>query len=979
MNAILDSITSLIRPEILSGGLLLAKLTIILSLFLLFRYAFASRPAAFRHGFLTIGLLGIPLVLMSHFFAPSWSIPGTDGWMTRLTTSQHLQFATENSCESELTPVVGLKDESVDHKEDQQASEIGVVGCENVEAETTAQSNQLAGSNNSPNSDEFVTAPLADTGWRATEDSTAPAPAFDLVKSIEASSVGERGVTWFSGLSYQRVRNCLLIVWAVGMAVMLVRLKIAWLVVSRAVGRAKRLDEWVLGAVLPASTSELLRGISRQGIRIRIAQSKTQTPLGFGVLQKTILLPSSCFQWTESQWKSVALHEFAHFRRRDCLINLVARIQQAILWFHPLVWSLVSQIRAESENACDDFVIQSGVSNVEYADMLFQVAQQSSSNRYAMIATVTMSDATPLETRIESILSPKTRRHPVRPLMVLLATLFAVAIVIPISTAQFFSTADASPPVSSLDGPVLELAAENATESSAAAIVQSETTLHFFVTLKNGETFVGKTKTDLEVESTFGKSTFNANQVALLKSTNKQANQFRIEAADGSTVFGRLKQNVLVFEIDKGNSVSVDVETLESASLIGRSGLAAETIADGFAKNKVTYHIRAPKGYDANRQYPAIVLLHGSNSNSKKLIELVAKQWPKLANQYLLIGINGEHESDDSDDGADVEPAYNYTYVNFVGASKYKGYPGTHRESPALVAEVIEEIRDYVPISTIFLGGSSEGGWLTYSMYMNFPELIDGAFPISGAMIIQCQPDAYDNATVRALQRDTPIAIIHPQDDKSLSRAYTDVAQERYLEDGFPMLSLFSQNADGDELGGENFVQAILWLESMSQREEASVLQVVTHLIGQDRSRDAVGMLTRIDFSKKSDVERDEILRTYESIEAREKASVFETLITENASNDWIDSFLDYREKFEFAPSAKTVMEEFAQLRQKHAEPADKLFTEIRSLFDENENDQAYAKCEELVDKYYAARRYRYAKKKLAERDEAAGKSKERP
>ncbi|HEV3119045.1 MAG TPA: hypothetical protein VGY58_18470, partial [Gemmataceae bacterium] len=105
-------------------------------------------------------------------------------------------------------------------------------------------------------------------------------------------------------------------------------------------------------------------------------------------------------------------------------------------------------------------------------------------------------------------------------------------------------------------------------------------------------------------------------------------------------------------------------------------------IVDGSTRGLVTYSVRAPEGYQEGdgKKWPAVVILHGSNMNGKAYVSTIAAAWPDIARDYLLIGINGETPSDTGD-----EPQFNYTYINYVGRSTFKGFPGTDRESPALV------------------------------------------------------------------------------------------------------------------------------------------------------------------------------------------------------------------------------------------------------------------------------------------------------
>src|SRR4051812_5863751 len=125
---------------------------------------------------------------------------------------------------------------------------------------------------------------------------------------------------------------------------------------------------------------------------------------------------------------------------------------------------------------------------------------------------------------------------------------------------------------------------------------------------------------------------------------------------------------------------------------------------DAATANGLTYHVRVPEKYDPKAGGPAIVLFHGSNANSADYLVGIGQRWPKVAADYVLIGLDGEWPVERKDAaGADAPPAYNYTYVNFVGRSKYKGFPGTDRESPALVAEAVAEIREQLKLTKVFI------------------------------------------------------------------------------------------------------------------------------------------------------------------------------------------------------------------------------------------------------------------------------------
>ena len=226
----------------------------------------------------------------------------------------------------------------------------------------------------------------------------------------------------------------------------------------------------------------------------------------------------------------------------------------------------------------------------------------------------------------------------------------------------------------------------------------------------------------------------------------------------------------------------------------------------------MTYSVRAPESFREGdgKKWPAVVILHGSNMNGKAYVNTIAATWPDIARDYLLIGINGEMPSATGDD-----PQFNYTYVNFVGRSTFKGYPGTDRESPALVAEALDEIREAYPIARYFEGGHSQGGFLTYSLLMNYPDKIAGAFPISAGVIFQCEPTAYADDPLRAAQRSVPLAIVHGKQDPMVGFSSGEYAAVVFGEAGWPAFRFFADASPaGHRFGLLPIGEAIRWLEA---------------------------------------------------------------------------------------------------------------------------------------------------------------------
>jgi predicted esterase len=395
--------------------------------------------------------------------------------------------------------------------------------------------------------------------------------------------------------------------------------------------------------------------------------------------------------------------------------------------------------------------------------------------------------------------------------------------------------------------------------------------------------------------------------------------------------------------------------------------LVAGKIVDGSTKTLLTYCVRAPDDYQpkSTRKWPTVLILHGSNMNGQSYVSTIAAIWPEIARDFILLGINGETPSNIGDD-----PRFNYTYVNYVGRSTYKGHPGTDRESPALVSEAMAELKEIYPISHFLVGGHSQGGFLTYSLLMNFPESMAGAFPISCGVIFQCEPDAYDDDALRKAQRAVSLAIVHGKNDPIMGFRIGQYAATLFGEASWTAFQFFPDDTAGHMFGRLPVSAAIRWLESHASSDPASLINFATSQLSKKDYHNAIAAIRRartlnIDESQKRQL--DELSRPINA-QASAGAAKYLPLIRQAKDGSWIDKFLTFRDDFEFTDAGHEVMAAFAELRGRHKDPAIKAFSEARQLFQQGKQDEGYDKYREIVEKYYASPLYRNVKQWLQDR-----------
>jgi predicted esterase len=383
-----------------------------------------------------------------------------------------------------------------------------------------------------------------------------------------------------------------------------------------------------------------------------------------------------------------------------------------------------------------------------------------------------------------------------------------------------------------------------------------------------------------------------------------------------------------------------------------RAAKAAEAkpgeITEGQSEAGLLYFLRVPKEYDGKRKYPMIVITHGSNANSKDYVGTFPATWPELSEDFIVVGVNGERLSQGSQPGS---VGHNATYINFSGPDW--GGPFASRQTPALLAETVQELTKRLPVDRVFLGGHSQGGFLTYATFLYYPELFAGAFPMSCGLLVQCEPDCFKPDAVEK-QHKVAVAPIHGQGDDVVEFTSGDYCFKRMQESGFPRLHFFAPERQGHAFMYLPVEEAIRWLEAMSSEDPAALLDFAEKQLAAEEWRDAMGAVLRArEFDKAGALKArgDEIARKIDAKCAPE-AKRLQDAIGKDKDNGWVDDFWEFRGRFAYAPAAEGCLRAYEKLKAEHTKPATDLFRAARNERDESARN---AKYKEIKEKYYAS------------------------
>lgn len=163
-----------------------------------------------------------------------------------------------------------------------------------------------------------------------------------------------------------------MVIWAVGV-IALTSLFLGNLLKFRRLRLASRTVDETASRIFEGCKAEL-----RVRRRVSLLESGAiESPTVVGWWRPTILLPLGLpVRLETARLRHVLLHELAHVKRNDVLVNWIAAVAQLLHWFNPAVWLAGRLMRADMEAASDACVLAllSRAERGDYGEMLLHLA-----------------------------------------------------------------------------------------------------------------------------------------------------------------------------------------------------------------------------------------------------------------------------------------------------------------------------------------------------------------------------------------------------------------------------------------------------------------------------------------------------------------------------------------------------------------------------------------------------------------------------
>lgn len=145
--------------------------------------------------------------------------------------------------------------------------------------------------------------------------------------------------------------------------------------------RLKRTDTHPATGGWNATMQQMARRLNiKQKVEL-LESGVAKVPMVIGNLKPVILMPIGLLTaLSTAEVEAILMHELAHIRRRDYLVNLLQSFVEIVFFFNPAVLWVSHLIKIERENCCDDIALTNSTSKHSYIQALVSCEEYRQAN-----------------------------------------------------------------------------------------------------------------------------------------------------------------------------------------------------------------------------------------------------------------------------------------------------------------------------------------------------------------------------------------------------------------------------------------------------------------------------------------------------------------------------------------------------------------------------------------------------------------------
>jgi hypothetical protein len=281
--------------------------------------------------------------------------------------------------------------------------------------------------------------------------------------------------------------------------------------------------------------------------------------------------------------------------------------------------------------------------------------------------------------------------------------------------------------------------------------------------------------------------------------------------------------------------------------------------------------------------------------------------------------------------------------------------------SGALVAAVTEEVQGAFKTPVTYIGGHSQGAFVTYSVILHHPALYQGAFPMAGDCWSQNEPSLWeDRPEVMKQQKQVAIAVIHGKADPVVAFSQGEHAYDCFLAMGWTKLRLFAPDNLNHMFMRAPIDEAIAWLDAMNGVNARKSLGLAAKW-----ARDGEwGWAWHAAEASKGG---SSLRRAAEAAAAKAVPAMTEALKGEPAQ--WVPKWAEFWRIYGATDAAQPLVAEYLKQREQQRAAAVRLFNESQVLFRSQKRDEAFKVLQRLRDEGPHTYQGYFGNKWLSERE----------